>query len=179
MHRRIRVRSIIGFSILAMTLVAASASATIIHKTVALSASQEVPPTGTAASGTAEIVIDTDANTLSFNISYSGLSAAETAAHIHGFAARGTNAGVLFGLPASNPKIGTWTYTDAQEANILAGLTYINVHTTAFPGGEMRGQIDGPATAPGTSPVSIVVLATALLGGGGLFMVMRRRRTVA
>jgi hypothetical protein len=179
MHRRIRVRSIIGFSVLAMTLVVASAGATVIHKTVPISSSQEVPPSGTGATGTGQIVIDTDANTLSYNISYSGLSSTETAAHIHGFAARGVNVGVLHGLPATNPKIGTWTYTDAQEANILAGLIYINIHTTNFPGGEMRGQIDQAGTLPGSSPVGIIVLASALLGGGALFMLMRRRRSIA
>ncbi|MBZ0268797.1 CHRD domain-containing protein, partial [bacterium] len=106
-----------------------------------LSGANEVPPNASPGTGTAYVVIDTAANTLQYHISYSGLTAAETAAHIHGFAAPGANAGVKHALPAGTPKVGTWTYVEADEANILAGLTYINIHTGTLPGGEIRGQI--------------------------------------
>jgi CHRD domain-containing protein len=184
MHSRIRVRSILVSAILATSLVAASAHAALIYKSAHISAAQEVPTNASFGNGTATFVIDTVANTMSFNISYQGLSSAETAAHIHGPAARGVNAGVLIGLPATNPKIGTWAYPPAQEANILAGLMYVNIHTTINPGGEIRGQIDtnynpGTDNVPGVSQVGIILLASALLGGGALFMVMRRRRSIA
>lgn len=106
-----------------------------------LSGLDEVPPNGSAGTGVAHVVIDPVANTLQYHISYSGLTGTETAAHIHGYAPPGANAGVVHGLPTGNPKVGTWVYAEPDEANILAGLTYINVHTTAFPGGEIRGQI--------------------------------------
>ena len=74
-------------------------------------------------------------------ISYAGLSSPENAAHIHGFAGPGTPAGVVFTLPAGNPKVGTWNYAEGQEASILGGLCYVNIHTNNNPGGEIRGQI--------------------------------------
>jgi hypothetical protein len=124
---------------LALVLLAGTASAQ--NFTATIDALQETPPNASPATGSATLVLNTAANTLSYNIVYSGLTAAETAAHIHGFAAPGVPAGVLHPLPAANPKIGVWNYMEAQEASILAGLTYINIHTTAFPGGEIRGQI--------------------------------------
>ncbi len=124
---------------LALVLLASAASAQ--NFTATLNGSQEVPPNASPATGSATLVLDTTANTLSYNITYSGLVAAETAAHIHGFSPPGMNSGVLHPLPASNPKIGVWNYMEAQEANIIAGLTYINIHTQMFPGGEIRGQI--------------------------------------
>jgi hypothetical protein len=102
---------------------------------------QEVPPTGSSASGFGLAVIDRAANTLSYYIAFTGLSSAETAAHIHGFALHGTNAGVLQALPSGSPKVGVWNYTDAQEEQVLSGQIYYNIHSVNFPGGEIRGQL--------------------------------------
>jgi hypothetical protein len=102
---------------------------------------QEVPPTASAGTGNGYFAIDTAANTLSFNISFAGLGSAETLAHIHGPAAPGMNAGILFNLPLGSPKIGTWNYPEMQEANILGGLTYVNIHSALLGSGEIRGQI--------------------------------------
>jgi hypothetical protein len=56
------------------------------------------------------------------------------------------NAGVRFGLPAGNPKVGSvGPLTAAFEAELNAGLWYVNIHTTFRPGGEIRGQV---LTAP-------------------------------
>ena len=104
-------------------------------------ATQEVPTNASLATGSGTVTVNTLTNTLSYNITHN--VANETAAHIHGPAARGVNAGVLVGLPAGPNKVGTWNYPEAQEANILNGLTYINIHSAAFGGGEIRGQIDG------------------------------------
>lgn len=183
MHARLRIRTIIGLSVVAASLIgAAVANAVIYDKVVPISWNQEpsLPFPTTTGTGTATVRINTTSNTLDYNISYSGLSSTETAAHIHGFAGRGVNAGVLIGLPAGNPKIGTWTYLEAQEANILAGQIYFNIHTSNNPGGEIRGQIDQTVNpVPASSPVGAIVLASALLGGGGLYMAMRRRRETA
>ena len=118
-----------------------SGQATIYTYGASLDGSQEVPPNGSAGTGTATFTIDDVANTVTYTIMYSGLSAPETAAHIHGMAPPGANAGVLHSLPAGQPKNGVWNYLEAQEAGILSGLTYVNIHTSAFPGGEIRGQI--------------------------------------
>ena len=104
-----------------------------------LSGSQEGVSTPAFGGGTA--IIDTDANTLRFEISFADLSAAETAAHIHGPADPGVPAGVLFALPAGNPKIGVWNYPEAMEADILAGRMYVNIHSGNHTSGEIRGQI--------------------------------------
>lgn len=124
-----------------VVLAATSASAVIINFSATIDGLQEVPPVATPASGSATCVMDTDANTLSYNISFSGLIGTQSAAHFHGFAPPGVNAGVLHGLPVGSPVIGVWNYLEAQEASIIAGLTYINVHTDFRPGGEIRGQV--------------------------------------
>lgn len=103
---------------------------------------QEVPPVVTNARGCGRFEIDVNANTLKFHISFGGLSSPETAAHIHGPAGPGVNAGVVFPLPSGNPKVGVWNYPQALEADILAGRMYVNIHTGQFPGGEIRGQIN-------------------------------------
>jgi hypothetical protein len=106
-----------------------------------LSQAQEVPPTGSPATGCGQFVIDTVANTVTYRICFGGLAAAEVGAHIHGPAGPGFNGGVLSALPAGNPKVGVWNYVEAQEVDILAGRTYANIHSGAFPAGEIRGQI--------------------------------------
>jgi hypothetical protein len=102
-------------------------------------AAQEVPTNGSVATGRGQVTINTATNILSYNITHNVVG--ENAAHIHGPAARGANAGVLVGLPAGPTKVGTWNYLEAQEADILNGLTYINIHSGAFGAGEIRGQI--------------------------------------
>jgi hypothetical protein len=76
------------------------------------------------------------------------------------------NAGVLHGLPATlGTKTGTWNYLEAQEANILNGQTYINIHTTMHSGGEIRGQIV-PVPEAGTDVPAASRWALGLLGLG-------------
>jgi hypothetical protein len=123
--------------------------ATPIYLTVALSGAQEVPPTPSAGTGSGCFAFDPFAHSLNYNISFSGLTSAETAAHIHGFAGPGVNAGVLFALPAGSPKIGVVTLIPSQEIGMMNELTYANIHTTNFGGGEIRGQVlRGVAPAP-------------------------------
>jgi hypothetical protein len=90
---------------------------------------------------------------LFYNITFSGLGSAETMAHIHGFAPPGVNAGIIHTLPLGSPKNGVFNYSQAQEADILNGLSYVNIHSVNFPNGEIRGQIAGSAT-PCPSPSS-------------------------
>lgn len=107
----------------------------------ALSGDSEVPPVETEATGTGVFFVDTDANRLSYIVKYKDLEGTETGAHIHGFAAAGVNAGVLHPLALGSTKVGVWDYAQGQEADILAGLAYVNVHSDLHPSGEIRGQI--------------------------------------
>ena len=124
-----------------------------LNLTITINGAQEVPPNGSPATGTGFINIDTMANQLFYNITFSGLGSAETMAHIHGFAPPSVNAGIIHTLPLGNPKIGVFNYSQAQEADILNGLSYVNIHSVNFPNGEIRGQIAGSAT-PCPSPSS-------------------------
>jgi CHRD domain len=70
------------------------------------------------------------------------LTGPATAAHFHGPAAVGANAGVVVPFnPVTSPITGKATLTDAQIADLETGKWYANVHTAANPGGEIRGQM--------------------------------------
>ena len=107
-----------------------------------LNTATEVPPKTGGGTGTMDASLDTSTKVLTYTITYSGLSGPATMAHIHGPAAPGANAGVLVPFPTpASPIKGTATLTDAQMTALEAGQTYANVHTSANPGGEIRGQI--------------------------------------
>jgi len=127
----------------------ALAAAQITQLRAVLNGAQETPPVATAATGVACLVLDQTAGTLTFNITYAGLGSPEIAAHIHQGAV-GTPGGVIFGLPGANPKLGMLLVSPAQATLILSGNTYINIHTSVFGGGEIRGQIlVGACPGPG------------------------------
>jgi hypothetical protein len=108
-----------------------------------LAGAQEVPPVNTSGTGSAEVQFNKDTNVLSWKVTYSGLSGTATAAHIHGPAAAGQNAGVLvpFTAVTSQPITGQAPITPQQASDLAAGRWYVNVHTAANPGGEIRGQL--------------------------------------
>ena len=108
-----------------------------------------MPPVETAGSGTADLIYDPATRMLIWNITYSGLSAPATMAHFHGPAAAGANGPVTVwlsnkGSPADSPIKGEATLTAEQAAQFTAGQWYINVHTSAHPAGEIRGQVVPP-----------------------------------
>lgn len=108
-----------------------------------LNGKSEVPPNASAGTGTADINYDAATKKLSWKVTYSGLSGPATAAHFHGPAEPGKNAGVALAIPnaTASPVEGSATLTDAQAADLVAGKYYVNVHTAANPGGEIRGQV--------------------------------------
>jgi hypothetical protein len=108
-----------------------------------LNSASEVPPVTGAGKGTAALSLDTATKMLTWTVTYSGLSGPATAAHIHGPAALGANAGVLvpFTGDLANPIKGSATLTDAQISDLEAGKWYVNVHTAANKSGEIRGQL--------------------------------------
>jgi hypothetical protein len=109
----------------------------------ALNTASEVPPKTGDGKGATEATLDTASKKLNYTITYSGLSGPASAAHIHGPAEAAANAAVMvpFPAPVTSPIKGTVTLTDAQITNLEAGKTYVNVHTAANPGGEIRGQL--------------------------------------
>ena len=108
-----------------------------------LDGKSEVPANASTGTGTADIDYDAATRKLSWKLSYSGLSGPATAAHFHGPAEPGKNAGVAVAIPnaTSSPAEGSATLTEAQAADLMAGKYYVNVHTAANPGGEIRGQV--------------------------------------
>lgn len=108
-----------------------------------LDGKSEVPATTSSGTGMADINYDAATKKLSWKLTYSGLSGPATAAHFHGPAEAGKNAGVMVPIPgaASSPAEGSATLTDAQASDLLAGKLYVNIHTAANPGGEIRGQV--------------------------------------
>jgi hypothetical protein len=108
---------------------------------VTLTGDQEVPPVRTAASGNGTITVSSD-KSVSGSITTTGVDA--TAAHIHDGPA-GKNGPVI--IPLTKGPDNTWSVaagaklTDAQYASYLAGNLYVNVHSAANKGGEIRGQL--------------------------------------
>ena len=132
---------------------AGASHATTFGYSASLSGANEVPANPSPGTGSAFLVYDDVANTLTTSISFCGLTAGLTASHIHGPAAPGVNAGVLHGFPATplGSMCGSygdvWSGLTATQVGYLNdGLLYINLHTTNFPGGEIRGQIYPDAT---------------------------------
>jgi hypothetical protein len=147
-----------------------------------LQGSQEVPPVVSSASGTALVTVNDARTEIAFELQVEGIDlATTTAAHIH-VAVPGVNGPVIFSLSAGpitsplsgtlteadlvpHPEVGVSTFADAI-AKLLAGAAYVNVHSAANPGGEIRGQlgliieIDGRTNvnpkSKGVIPITIV-----------------------
>ena len=109
---------------------------------VMLSGSQEVPPVATSATGSGTIVIGSD-KSVSGSVTTTGVAA--TAAHIH-VGAPGKNGPVI--VPLAKTADNVWSVaagaklTDAQYESFKAGELYVNVHSAANKGGEIRGQLN-------------------------------------
>ena len=135
---RIAIGALLICAVAAVIAVPASAQQYFI---ATLQSSQEVPPNPSTALGFGCFVLNPD-NTLDYNVSFSGLSSAQTGAHIHGPAAAGVNGGVVFAFALGSPMIGTFgPLTAPQVSDLTNGLYYVNVHTTTYGPGEIRGQI--------------------------------------
>jgi hypothetical protein len=178
-------------------LLATQASASIVIYDATLG-NFENPPTGSMGTGFAQVTIDTAANTMEVNVTFSGLTSGTTASHIHCCVAPGGNTGVATTTPTftgfpSGVTSGTYDHTfdltnassynpafvtanggtaASAEAILLAGLdaghAYLNIHTTNFGGGEIRGFL---AAVPEPSTWAMLLLGFAGLG----FMAYRRK----
>ena len=123
-----------------------------------LAGGNEVLAVASAAAGTAASTVDRETGTVTLHLRATGADDA-TASHIHG-AWAGENGGVLIGLAQDAGDAGHWSVTEAQFdaaglADYLDGRLYVNLHTPANPGGEIRGQL---------APRGIQVLVSELGG---------------
>jgi len=166
--------------------------------TTTLRGTNEVPPNASPGIGFAVVTVDPVAHTLTVNVSFSGLTGLTTASHIHcctgptGNASVATQTPSFVGFPlgvtagtysnvfdttlASTYRAGFITdnggTTAGAEAALFAGmqagLTYFNIHTSAFGGGEIRGQLQAVP-----EPATLILLGIGLAGGAG--KALRRR----
>lgn len=107
-----------------------------------LSGNEVVPPSGSTATGTGVVTVNPDSRLLAATVNTTNITG--TSAHIHE-AATGQNGPVIIPLTQTAPGSGVWvaaaTLTEAQITSLRAGNWYFEVHSDAFPNGEIRGQI--------------------------------------
>src|SRR5258708_25114015 len=137
-----------------------------------LNGAQETPPNNSAALGTATLLLSADEQTARVSLNFNGLSSAETAAHIHGPAVPGTTGAILFPLPNGSftDFLISPSATDVQ--NLKNGQLYINVHSSNFLNGEIRGQFQTVARASAFQFSSSPAYGSAS-GGSALITVTR------
>jgi hypothetical protein len=110
--------------------------------TADLKGAAQVPPIDSAGTGKADVTYDDASKMLTWTITYSGLSGAVTAAHFHGPAKEGENAGPMITInQPDSPMKGSATLTADQFKALTGGEMYVNVHTAKYPDGEIRGQL--------------------------------------
>jgi hypothetical protein len=139
MHSMNRFKLLIGAAAIALAGCASMMSTKNVN--VSLSGAEQVPPVNTAARGSGSFTVKDD-HSVSGSVTISGL--APVAAHIH-VGARGANGPVAVGLTKSSDTV--WVvpagarFNDDQYKAFLAGQTYVNFHTPAHKGGEIRAQL--------------------------------------
>lgn len=130
-------------------------------KGILLTGAQEVPANSSTALGSMDVFYSKETRTLTYNVFWSGLTDSVMLMHIHGLAPAGFNAGVVQNIVTASNGIypqktsGKYTYLKSgtlsgslladgvavKEQDLLNGMYYLNIHTTVYPGGEIRGQI--------------------------------------
>lgn len=151
----------------------------IVVKQVTLSGAQENPAVTTAATGSGTLTFDRNTGAVSGRVTTFGLTA--SAAHIHE-GAIGVNAPVIVPMTQTSP--GVWdvpagsTLTVAQVDSLLAGNLYVNVHSTANPGGEIRAQIGRQVFYARLTGAQEVPAVTTSASGTGTFVFDPETRTL-
>jgi hypothetical protein len=134
-------------SLLALLFIISSSSFSQVMYTASMDGIQETPAVMTNATGTAWLVLSADFKSISYSVTYARLSASFAAGHFHAGAV-GVAGGVVFPLTfTGNTAKGVWSnIPDSILAKLFNGQLYVNVHSSANPGGEIRGQfkpVDG------------------------------------
>ncbi|MBI2730570.1 MAG: CHRD domain-containing protein [Sphingobacteriales bacterium] len=106
--------------------------------TISLSGANESTTNASPAAGSGTATFNGTSKVFTMNVTFSGITA--TAAHIHN-GLSGVPGPVEFSLTPSSPINFTVTMSATQENDLMEGKYYVNVHSAAFPGGEIRGQI--------------------------------------
>jgi hypothetical protein len=131
-----------------------------------LSGYNEVPPVASVASGSATMRMVADDGLLEVTFSATNLAGSMTGAHIH-MGGVGENGGVALNLNPSGAAF-TETYDITGNADLVAamraGTAYVNVHSSAYPSGELRGQILGTGNS---APAATATVAPALVNVAG------------
>ncbi len=150
--------------------------------TADLSGDAQVPPIAVPGTGSATVTIADDESTVSWEVTYSGLTADPAAGHIHFGPADGTGPVMLpFATVTPTGSSGSFAAADyatgdglpADWAGVLDairdGNAYVNIHTAANPGGEIRGQLQGAGSPPATDTVAEAPIAPTSPAPGVLF----------
>jgi CHRD domain len=138
-------RKVLLAAALSAVFVSAASAATVSY-TARLNGRSEVPKTDSKGKGKFDGQFDTQSKVMKYTLTFEGLTGPAAAAHIHGPATRSQTAGVVAPLGDKNPTspvAGSVTLTDDQVKMLQSAKMYVNVHTAANPGGEIRGQITG------------------------------------
>lgn len=149
--RRLTALAPVALFVMAVTaLVAAPAHAAldVVVLEAILTGTQEVPSVPTVAEGVATVVFDAATRKINFIVAHNVTN--PVAAHFHGNGFPGVSAGIIIGITGSlaSPIVGEATLTDQQAADLLAGRWYFNIHSAAYSGGEIRGQLASLSDQP-------------------------------
>lgn len=135
----------LAMAVAALLTAAASTSvpAETIHLHADLTGEAQTGGSVMGAGGEAEATLDTETMIIEWTVSYHDMSGPLTGAHIHGPAEPGSNAGIAIAFDGivSSPFSGAAELTAEEIAGLLEGLYYVNLHTGAHPGGEVRGHL--------------------------------------
>ena len=141
-----------------------------------LSSLQEIPPNASPATGFSQVVLNAAETQITADLSWQNLVAASTAAHIH-TAPVGVNGPVTFpfigagGMITGAVATHVFLINPAQVTSLKAGNMYVNVHSSVYPGGEIRGQLQ--AVPEGNS------LILLLAGAAPIMLVVYRRKNLS
>jgi CHRD domain len=143
MKTTIRRTSLAALACTAILALATPSMAANVNLKADLKGANEVPPVDSKGAGSVTATYDTASKKLSWKGTVSGLSGPATAAHFHSGEA-GKNGGVAVPIAGADKGSfeGSATLTDEQAADLMAGKWYVNVHTAANKGGEVRGQVN-------------------------------------
>jgi hypothetical protein len=148
---RRRMLRVSGAAALAWPAVAVAGEAAPIRFGCDLSADEQSAPTDSPGKGHADFVLERETLKFSWVITYSGTTSPVTAVRIHGPQLIGTNAGMLIDVGAqgvASPIRGAANLDNGLLQFLLSGRMYVNVVTTKYKDGELRGQIKRLRSAP-------------------------------